>query len=193
MSIDGNRPPYVTFETRGIEDRNESIAKGHYVEKDIDIAVITRPGSRDTLEKEANTWLNELREKGRKGEIPPNWYEAFSASYKSWKSGETGAVNGTPIKGWSAISAGAQKTLIAAGILSVEDLAEVPDSELQNIGTGAASFKQKAKTWLEAANGVGKIVEQNAALSTKIDQLADLVKKQAEEITALRAKQPVKI
>ena len=190
MAIDENRPPYVIFEERGIEDREATIKNGHYTEKSVDIAIITRPGSRDTLEKEAKTWLLELKEKGRKGEIPPNWFEAFDASYKSWKLGEEAPISGTAIKGWSALGSAAQKTLIAAGIRTVEDLAEIPDSELQNIGTGALSFKQKAVAWLKAANGVGKVVEQNAAMMVQVQELIDLTKKQAQEIEALRRQVP---
>lgn len=182
-----DRPPYVIWEMRGKEDRAASIAAGHLVEVDVAYAIITRPGSRDTLEKEAEVWLEELRKSNM---VPVTWYPAFKTSYENWKKGETGVVNGTPIKGWPAIGTAAQKTLLAAGIQSVEDLAAVPDQDLQNVGTGAIGYKQKAKAWLEAANGPGKMAEKQTAMQAQIDQLADLVKKQAEELEKYRKADP---
>jgi hypothetical protein len=189
-TVDNNRPPYVTWETRPVEDRNASIASGHYVSKDVEYAIITRPGSRDTLDKEALVWLGEIREKCRKGDLPPSWYEGFKASYDMWKTGETAPVTGTPIKGWPPLSPAAQKDLIAAGIRTVEDLAEFSDSELSVIGTGAMSFKQKAQAWLKAANDTGKVAEQLAVLTGQVTELTSLVKTLTEENKSLRAQLP---
>lgn len=190
MAVDENRPPYVVFEMRGKEDRDASIKAGHHVEVDIPYAIITRPGSRDTFEQEAEVWLKTLREKGRQNLIPATWFPAFEAAYKSWLSGETAAVSGTPIKGWPNIGAAAQKTLLAAGIQTVEDLANMPDSELQNLGTGAVSFKMKAKAYLEAANGPGKVAEQLTQMQTMLRDLAAKSDSQAAEIVRLRAFEP---
>lgn len=192
MSVDENRPPYVVFEMRGVEDRAATIANGYHTEKEVAFAVITRPGSRDTLEKEAEVWLKEIREKSRKGEsgVPMTWSIAFDAAYKQWLAGETATVKGLPIKGWTAIGAGAQKTLLAAGIVSVEDLADISDSELQAIGTGAMSFKMKAKAYLAAANGPGKQAEAMIALTLQVTELVELTKAQAKEIDSLRKQLP---
>lgn len=183
MSVDENRPPYVTFETQAMEDRAATLANGYYTEKEMDVAVITRPGSRDTLIKEATTWLKELEEKQRQGQIPPTWFPAFAASYKNWKSGETTeGITGTPIKGWSAIGAAQQKLLINVGIRSIEDLATIPDADVGQIGTGAIAMKQKAVAWLATVNSVGKTAERLAALEVSNKELAELVKKQAKEL-----------
>jgi hypothetical protein len=190
-TIDNERPPFVQFEMREKEDRTASIAAGHYVAQDVEMAIIARPGSRDTLEKEAESWLSEMRTKSRKGEIPPGWYDFFQRRYTEWKNGETGSVTtGTPIRGWPVLGPAAQKTLIAAGIMTVEDLSEVSDSDLQNIGTGAMSFKQKAKLFLEAANGPGKMAERVNAMEVQMKEMADLIKRQAEALKAAEAQNP---
>ena len=195
-TVDNDRPPYVVFERRAIEDRTASIAAGHYCSKDIDMAIITRPGSRDNLEKEARVWLSELREKARQQMLPPAWYDAFNSAYESWKKGEELPENGIAIKGWPVLSPAVQKDLIASGIRTVEDLANLPDGELGTIGTGAVSYKQKAIAWLDAAKDKGKVIEQVAALSTQVAELVSLTKAQATEIQNLRAqlpKPPVKV
>lgn len=191
MAVDENRPPYVTFEVREVEDRAQSLIANHWVGKDVNMAVITRPGSRDTLEKEADVWMKELREKGRKGEIPATWFPAFEAKYDAFKKGETAeGLNGTPIKTWDHLGPAAKKTLLAAGILTVEDLADVPDQDLANVGTGALGFKQKARLWLEAQKAPGVQIEKLAAMDTKLTELTQLAKDQMTEITRLRAFEP---
>jgi len=188
QTTDNERPPFVQFELREKEDRDASIKAGHYVARDVEMAIIARPGSRDTLEKEAEPWLSEMKLKSRKQEIPPGWYDFFQRRYTEWKNGEAGqVVSGTPIRGWPSIGPAAQKTLIAAGIMTVEDLAEVSDSDLQNVGTGAMAFKQKAKAYLEAANGPGKVAEQMVAMQQQMKDMAELIKRQSE---ALKAAEP---
>lgn len=191
MSVDENRPPYVVFERRPVEDRNASIAAGHYVSKDVDFAIITRPGSRDTLEKEAKIWLAEIAEKARKNEggVAQAWPIAFNFAYKAFLDGEELPVSGTPIKGWPVLSPSAQKDIIAAGIRTVEDLAELPESSLAGVGIGGIAFKQKAKAWLEAAKGPGKITEQLNAQAQQIAELSLLTKKLIEENRDLKAAQ----
>lgn len=188
MSLDTTRPPYVQFETREVEDRDASIKAGHYVSKDVHIAVIMRPGSRDSVEKDAQVWLAELRAKARDGQVPQVWYDGFSDAYKRWQAGEEGAVKGTPIKTWPVLSPSARKDLLQAGVQTVEDLAQLPDGELGSIGTGAMLYKQKALAWLASANDHGKVTEQMVALAGQVKELTDLVRKQADENNELRAK-----
>lgn len=185
--VDNERPPYVVFERRAMENKAETIKAGHYVGQDVDIAIITRPGSRDNLEKIATEWLADIREKARQDLLPQTWYDGFSRAYESWLKGEEVPIAGTAIKGWPVLSPSAQKTIIAAGIRTVEDLAELPEAELSRIGTGALSFKQKAQNWLKAANDVGKVTEQLTAMTVQIAELTNLAKAQAEEIKTLRA------
>lgn len=189
-TVDNSRPPYVVFERRSVENRAASQAAGHYVGRDVDMAIITRPGSRDNLEQEAETWIAGLRKKAQDGQVPMDWHRGFSEAYKAWKDGEALPDSGTPIKGWPVLGPAAQQELISMGIRTVEDLAALPDPELRNIGIGAISYKQKATAWLEAAAGPGKVAEQLAAQALQIAELVTLTRNQAQEITALRAKLP---
>jgi len=190
--VDNNRPPYVAWETRPVEDRPESIAKGHYVSKDVDFAVITRPGSRDTLDKEALVWLTELKNKAAKGEVPSSWYEGFKASYDSWKKGEETPLTGTAIKDWPPLSPSARKDILAAGIRTVEDLADMSDSDLTSIGTGALAYKLKAQAWLKASKDTGQVAEQLATMTQQIAELTTLTANLIEENKTLKASLPAK-
>jgi hypothetical protein len=174
MQTDVNdRPPYVQWETRAIEDRSASLAAGHYVAKDVDFAVIMRPGSRDKLEKEAVVWLSELRMKDQKNEIPPTWFPAFQASFKAWKEGEEEPLNGTSVKLFPVLTPSQLKTLQSAGIKTIEDLAQIPDQDLGILGIGGLNLKLKARAWLEQAVDKGKLAEENASLKTQMTQMQE--------------------
>lgn len=179
--VDNERPPYVTFERRAVEDRNASIAAGHYVAMDVDFAMVTRPGSKDTFESEALPYLASLKEKARAGLIPLSWDTAFSESYKRWQAGEALPANGTPIKIWPVLSPAARETIIRAGFLTIEDLANANDVDVLNIGTGGISYKLKAQAWLEAAEDKGKSVERINALVQQVSDLTELVNKLVAE------------
>jgi hypothetical protein len=188
FQTDYNRPPYVQWETRAVEDRTKSVESGHYVAKDVTFALIMRPGSRDRLEKEAEVWLTELKEKDRKGEIPPEWFPAFDASYKRWKAGEADPVNGTALKNWPALSPAQVQMITSNGILTVEDLAALPEGEVGSLGIGGITLRQKARSWLEAASDKGKLVEENAALKVQISDLAEQIKNLTEQFSKLKPK-----
>lgn len=187
------RPPYVKWTREEVEDRAASIEKGHFVGKPVDYANVTRPGQKDTLVKEANTYINDCFRAAKEGRMPANWPEHFKQSYERWKLGNDAEVDGTPIKSWVVLSASQQAAVIAAGVLSVEDLAELPDSELQRIGMGAMSYKQKAIAWLTAAKDVGQAASKIAAQEAKITELSNLVQTMSEQLAALQnnaAKKP---
>ena len=187
MATDINdRPPYVQWETRAIEDRSASLAAGHYVAKDVDYAVIMRPGSRDKLEKEAIVWLSELRAKDQKNEIPPTWFPAFQASFKAWKDGEEEPVNGTSVKLFPVLTTSPIKTLQSAGIKTIEDLAQIPDQDLGILGIGGLNLKLKARAWLEQAVDKGKLAEENASLKTQMTQMQEQLNFLTSELGKLK-------
>jgi hypothetical protein len=185
------RPPYVTWTEGEVEDRAKTLESGHFVGKRVDYANVTRPGQKDTLVKEANAYIADCFRAAREGRMPAAWPEHFKQSYERWKAGTDAAVDGTPIKGWPVLSAAQQSAIIAAGILSVEDLAQMSDSELPRIGMGAGSYKQKAIAWLGAAKDIGKTAEQVSAQAVKIQELETLVQRLSEQL-ALTQNTPAK-
>lgn len=169
------RPPYITWHRVESEDRAATAEKGHYVPKFVDYAHVTRPGQKDTLVKDANDFIRDSFVQVKQQRLPAAWAELYKQSYERWKSGEEGQVDGTPIKGWSAIGAGAQEAIIRAGVLSIEDLAQMPDSQLQQIGMGAMGYKQKAIAWLAAGKDIGKVAEQIIAQEVKMKAMQETI------------------
>lgn len=188
MSQDFDRPPYVEWHVHAIEDRTASLAAGHYVARDVDYAHIMRPGSRDKLEKEAQVWLADLAKKARENQVPPTWHPAFAASYKAWKEGLEEPLNGTAIKNWPPASPAQVRALTANGIKTVEDIAGIPDQELGILGMGGVGLREKARSWLKAAEGTGKLAEENAALKIQLTGLQEQVVTLSNDLKALKDK-----
>lgn len=190
MIVDNEKPPYIVFEIRTTEDRNASIAAGHYVAKDEIFAIVTRPGSRDSLDVAAETYSVNLRRQAQGGIVPMAWAEAYDKALEAFKKNETLPETGTPIKGWQLLPPSAQQTVIRAGFRTVEDLAASPDAELQAIGMGAISWREKARAWLAEAKTVGVSAEKIADLSQKVADLTQLTERLLNENKELRAKLP---
>lgn len=169
------RPPYVRFEVRAEEDRQASVDAGHYVAKNVVFALITPPGSKDVVEKVAEEWLAQIKDKANKGEYPPEWSRHFHAAYEQWKEQNTIPENGTPIIGWQLISPAMQKQVLSANVRTVEDLATLNEAGLSRIGMGARDLQNKARAWIEEGASRGKVAAQNAALQVENEQMKERI------------------
>lgn len=183
------RPPYVTFHMQTVEDRQATIENGYYTERAVPMAHITPPGSKDVIERNADDWIAQLREQARAGAVPMAWASEFAAVYDAWKKGEELPESGTPIKTWPVLSPAERSMVINANIRTVEDLAQATEQGLGLIGMNARSLQQKAQKWLEAAQGVGRVVQENEALRAEIDGLRVSLESAMEQIAKIRTAQ----
>jgi hypothetical protein len=161
------RPAFVRFEKRPMEDRAASEREGRYVAKDVDFALVTAPYSRDVFEQEAKEWLAQMRRESENGRLPTSWYERYVEMYERWKKNEDMPVEGTPIKSWPVISPAQVKNLTSLNILTVEDLAAANDEGLRRIGMGAVDLRNKARAWLKQAQDKGPLTIENANLKAE--------------------------
>lgn len=187
MSIREERPSYVRFERKAVEDRAASLREGRLMTKDVDFALITPQGSKDIVVKEVLSWFVVLDQYVREERIPTVWVKQYKEAYAAWKSGQEPSPLGTPIKGWQVLSPAQQANIIGANILTVEDLAQANDEARRRIGMGAQEHVDKAIAWLKAAKGAGIPAQEMAAMHAKIRQLEAQIKAQADMIAGLKA------
>ena len=180
------KPPYVTFETRALEDRNASIEAGHFVAKDVHFALITPAGTKDRIEKIATEWLHDLKEAVQQERFPAEWLDAYNRRYKSWLESREIPEDGSPVVDWPAVSPAQVKMLLDLNIRTVEQLAEATEEALAHMGMGARALKAKAQAWLDSSRGDGKV-------SAELEQLrqanADLIARDAEREAQFKAMQ----
>src|SRR5271170_7688117 len=92
------RPPFVRFEEREYGRNHEaSLLAGRPVPGVVTFVCITPAGSRDSVEKFAETWLSEINDKAARGEYNPEWASRFRLQFEEWKKGHELPREGTPI------------------------------------------------------------------------------------------------
>lgn len=193
MDLQEERPAYVMFEMRAVEDRAATIKNGYYSTRDVEYALITPPYSKDCVEMECGVWLKKNDDDERNGRIPAAWRDKWKASYDAWKNGQELPVDGHPIRGWGVISPAQQANLLMVGIKTVQDLAKVNDEGLRRIGMGSVDMKNRATAWLKAEAGPGKAAQEIASLKAENTTLAEQVKQLAATVDELKSMLPKRV
>lgn len=152
------------FGTETIEDRERTMAEGHFVCKERDVCHVKKAGSQDFV-----VWImDEVR-----AENSARWFRSKDR-YDAWKKNQTEEpVNGTSLRMWPAINKAMAENLWLMHIRTVEDLAGVPDNLMPNLGMGGSAIRDKARAWLQAAGNIGKVAEQLAALNVRLNTLEE--------------------
>lgn len=164
-----DRPPYVVFENRPVEDREATIRCGHLVHKDVPFALITPAGSRDRIEKVATQWLEDKARDVDAGRMPADWLRGFHAKFEAWQAGQEIPVDGTPLSVWTLLTPAQAQNLKNMGMLTIEDVAAANAEALARIGMGAIELKQKATDWLKSASSTGASAAELERLRTDLD------------------------
>lgn len=179
--------PYVQFEFRPMENRAAKLADGQERFTDVAWAIVRAPGSKDSVEKVAEDWLTQLDAYARDQRIPPQWPSEYRNAFELWKRGEEVPVTGTAIKTWSAPTPAQRKSILAAGVLTVEDLAVANEQILGALGMNAHMLKRMAQSWLEEAKNKGATAAQLADAMLKLESQAETIKNQANAIQSMQA------
>ena len=161
------RPPFVVFEQRAVEDRNASLEAGGIVMRDVDFVVVRQVGCKDTFEKEAAEWLADIDRAAAGGSYPSDWARHFREKYNAFKAGQTEPELGLSVRQWPSLSKAQVENLIAAGVRTVEDVAAMNEPAMQRVGMGARELKSKAKAYLDSREG-NKSAERIAALEAEL-------------------------
>ena len=181
-----DRPAYVRFERIAVEDVAASLAAGHYVAKDVDMALITPPYSKDVMKYKVKAWFDILEQDVRNQRIPQQWLDRYKESYRAFQNGQDMPLVGTAIRGWGIISPAQQETLIKMSVLTVEDLSMINDEGIKRIGMGGIDLKNKAKAWLLQLKDNGAIALQMAELQKKFANQESLIENQNEKLNDMK-------
>lgn len=91
-------------------------------------------------------------------------------------------VDGTPIEAWPYLNRAQVAELKAIGFLTVESVAETPDSGLERLGPGARDLQNRARQWLkpqsdtetELRTSLREVQNQNRDLQAQVDHLTKI-------------------
>jgi len=180
MHIAQARPPFVEFKQIAIHDPKRSNELGYRVTRDVIRAYIMQPGSRDVFEIDAEAWLAQIRAKvldDAHDAYPQEWVDQFFKKCELFKAGQEAPVNGTHVREWPHLSPAQVQNLVAARIITVEDVAALTEEALSRVGMGSRELREKAREWLEKRDLTKSALQENEALKS---QLADLTARLAE-------------
>lgn len=95
----------------------------------------------------------------------------YKQEYELYLKHATTPVVGTPLTAWPVMTRAQVAELHAMNILTVEDLANLPDGYGQKM-MGFQNWKQKAQAFLQAAKGQGEFERLQAELAKRDEEIA---------------------
>jgi hypothetical protein len=168
------RPPFVEFKQIAKHDPKRSEELGYRVTKNVDMAFIMQPGSRDQVEIEAEAWLNSIKRKmldAAPDAYPQEWVDGFRKKYEMWKEGNEAPLNGTSVKEWPVLSPAQVQNFIALGLLTIEDVAAMTEEAMGRYGMGGRELREKAREWISRKELTANALKENEELKGLVAEL----------------------
>lgn len=184
--------PVVIFEMRAVEDRSKPATDGVTQMVDKAFAIVRAPGSKDSLEKLAIDWLDQLDIYAKSDRIPRNWPSEYREAFRLWSAGEEMPVVGTAIKSWPPLTPAQRKNILQAGILTVEDLALANDEIRTRVGMGSYDLQRMAQKWLAEAKDQGATAKALEETRIELESARRLIKEQTAALAEMKALLPQK-
>lgn len=157
----------ATFHLEPVQDEAETAKQGRPIYRDVEFCQIRILGDKSNIIDRIATVQDKQR---------------FPQEYALFRSGDTEQLVGTPLKEWPGVTKGKIKELAHFDIKTVEQLAEVSDGGLAQMGPFRA-LRDAAKDWVAAAKKQAPTTQLRA-------EMKDMAKENAamkEEIAELRA------
>lgn len=124
----------------------------------------------------------------------------FPFAWQEFQRGEQGALRGTHLSKIGGMEANIIRAFNAKNVFTVEDLAQVSDNNLQNLGSGAREMRSKAVDFVRTKDALRNVDEERNELRATVEKQAQdmaklmaLVEKQNEELSKLQAKKSKEI
>jgi|3_EtaG_2_1085321.scaffolds.fasta_scaffold22774_3 hypothetical protein len=105
--------------------------------------------------------------------IRPQDKQRFAQYWKAYEAGQEQGLIGTPLSAWPALSKSEVEELNHFNIRTVEQLADLNDTEAQKF-SGIIALKNKAQAFIDLANGTGGIDRLSEQLQVKDNEIATL-------------------
>jgi hypothetical protein len=105
----------------------------------------------------------------------------WPAQYKAFKDGLAMPDEGTPLEQWPLMTPAQVQNFKAANIRTVEQMAGLDDSVLQNIGLGGREIRQRARDFLESAASSAPLERERARADAAEGEVA-LLKNQMQDL-----------
>ncbi len=158
-----------------MSDKNSGVFPRFFVEAVEDKAASKEAGRPIFKDQE----MVEVRIAGDKNNVPvfkvkDHHRERWPEAYARFQQGQEQVAEGTPLEQWAVMTRSKAEELKALGIMTVEALADLPDSAIHRIGMGARELMAQAVAFLanaEEGAQVGKLAAENVELKEQVKLL----------------------
>ena len=166
---------FVKFRMEAVRNNYQSDLEGREVHDQVPYVFIQHAGSRDTFDGEATD--------AHKQRFPKQW-EAFER-------GQADAPQGTAVESAPWLNVAQVATLKANSILTIEQLAALPEPGLEALGPGARKMQENAQRFLNASERLQPIAELEAK-NNELNSQVEALKKQLSDINERLGTEPRK-
>jgi hypothetical protein len=166
----GDKSLNVRFFLDEMKDEAKSKKQGRPIFKSVEMCEI-RYGDKDNIVTDRVKYMH------------PDPRRRFAAQYARFKAGEETQVEGTLLRQWGLITSAEAKGYEAVGIVTVEQLAGLADTQAQTL-RGSIADRQKARDFLQMAAGQAPITQaraENERLRLELEALKDMVREMRGE------------
>lgn len=161
----------VKFYSKPMPDYLKSKEAGRPIFSSVDFVELRQPGERDTYDQP----------------VTQEMIMRFPRHWAAYKEGKEQVTLGTPLSLLFADNLAIVENLKYFRIVTVEQLANINDTQVQNIGLGGQQFRQKAKDYLEKSEkgkGFHELEAKNDALELKLNEALAKIDAMAQRFTA---------
>lgn len=151
----------VEFFVKPVELKAKSIEAGRPIYEDREFIRIRFPGDN---KRELTAPANEVHYNGNTRESM-TYAERFAANYAAFKESRADFVSGTPLSSLPGLGDARREELKALNIVTIEQLAQLPDTARKRLGMGGLELVNMAKDFMEKASGVAEIEALRAELA----------------------------
>jgi hypothetical protein len=149
---------FVTFFKHPTQDQAKTLAEGRPMFREETYVRIMVPGDKDSIVVRPARDMDKQR---------------FAKQHDAFEKGEGELHDGTPLKAWPMITRGQVEELKFFGVYTVEALADLADVHVQKF-MGVGALKTQAQAYMQAAKDSAPLVQLNAALEDKDNEIAAL-------------------
>lgn len=139
----------VIFSQEAVKNEELSNQHGFPHYDPVEFIKICAPGERDPLA------FRPISEKDK---------QRFRPRYEAWKAGRQVASSGYPLEQWPPVDKAMLATLKASNIFTVQDVANVSDSNIRSLGLYGIKLRKQAQDFLVQAEGGAPLIALRAEL-----------------------------
>jgi hypothetical protein len=154
---------YVRFYRRTKENRAKSMEAGRPIYEPVEYVEILTPGDKDVVVDRPVRKIDRYQ---------------WSDKYRAFAAGKSQDTVGTPLTALMGMSPERAEELAYFKIRTVETLADVSDNNLQNLGHGALTERQRARDYVQVMKGnapVAQLRSENEQLRQRLEALEKLM------------------